>query len=71
MLEDGLAEYRGGMLREACAKFEEAFQKKPSSDVMYAFVRRNPEVLAAMTNGGDETIERCRYRIFELSKPGR
>ncbi len=71
LLNEGIELYKQGKYKEAHAKLEEAFQKKPDSDLVYAFMKRaGDDVVASMMNAPDEQIKMDGYRLFELSKPG-
>jgi hypothetical protein len=63
--------YREGKAAEATATFEEAFQLKPSSDQVYAFMKRTGEDLVAqLMNHPERKIQDTGRRLFELAKPG-
>lgn len=71
LLDEGIGLYKRGQYAEAYDKFEQAFQKKPSSDLVYAFMKRAGEdVVGGMMNAPDEKIRNVGLRIFELAKPG-
>lgn len=70
LLNDGMALYKQGKYKEAASKFEEAFQKQPSSDIVYAFVQRaGSDAVASMMTSKEQDIRNAGYRLFELSKP--
>src|SRR6266850_8114486 len=70
ILNDGMDLYKRGKYAEAASKFEEAFQKQPSSDIVYAFVQRaGADAVASMMTSKEEKIRNAGYRLFELSKP--
>ena len=70
ILNDAMDLHKRGKYAEAASKFEEAFQKQPSSDIIYAFVQRaGADAVAAMMTAKDEKIRSVGYRLFELSKP--
>ena len=61
---------KDGRVEDACVVLEEAFRQRPSTDAVYAFLKRvGEEVLASMMNSRDERIRTIGYRIFELAKP--
>jgi HEAT repeat protein len=63
--------YRQGKSAEAAAKFEEAFGMKPSSDQVYACLRRAGEdMVARIVNDPDRKLQDLGRRLMELSKPG-
>lgn len=71
LLHEGVSLYKRGQHAEAYSKFEEAFQKKPSSDLVYAFIKRvGDDVITGMMSASDENIKGVGYRLFELAKPG-
>lgn len=71
LLNDGVDLYKRGKYGEAYAKFEEAFQKQPSNDLVYAFIQRvGTDVVLGMMSAPDEKIKAAGYRLLELSKPG-
>jgi len=71
LLDEGTQLYKQGKYAEAYGKFEQAFQKKPSNDLVYAFVKRvGDDVVAGMMSNADENIKGVGYRLFELAKPG-
>jgi HEAT repeat protein len=62
--------YKQGKFPEAYSKFEEALQKQPSSDLIYAYLDRvGRDVIAAMMNSKDEKIRSMGHRLFELAAP--
>lgn len=71
MLQEAADLYRLGLLAESVAKFEEAFLQKPTSDMVYSFIKSaGEEVIASLMNSKDERLCRIGYRLFELAKPG-
>ncbi len=71
LLQDGTDLYNRGKYAEANSKFEEAFQLKPSSDVVYAYIKRvGEDLVAGMMNSSDKTMQDVGRRLFELAKPG-
>jgi HEAT repeat protein len=69
-LNDATNLYKGGKFKEAYAKFEEALQKQPTSDIIYAYMKRvGEDVIASMMNSKDEPMKTMGYRLFELAKP--
>jgi len=71
LLDEGIKLYKQGKFPEAYSKFETAFQKKPSSDLVYAFIKRvGDDVVAGMMSNSDENIKGVGYRLFEMGKPG-
>ncbi len=71
LLDEGVKLYKQGKYPEAYDKFETAFQKKPSSDLVYAFIKRvGDDVVAGMMSAPDEKLKGVGYRLFELAKPG-
>ncbi len=71
LLDEGTKLYKGGKYQEASAKFEEAFQAKPSSDLVYAYIKRAGEdLVAGMMNSPEPKIRDIGSRLFELAKPG-
>ena len=62
--------YKRGKFPESYAKFEQALQKQPSSDLVYAFMQRvGEDVIASMMTSKEENLRGMGYRLFELSKP--
>jgi hypothetical protein len=71
LLEDGTDLYKQGKYAEASAKFEEAFQMKPSSDQVYAFIKRAGEdMIGRMMNDPERKVQDIGRRLMELAKPG-
>lgn len=71
LLDEGTELYKKEKFQEAAAKFEEAFQAKPSSDLVYAFIKRAGEdLVAGMMNSSDPRMRDIGRRLFELAKPG-
>ncbi len=71
LLSDATDLYKRGKYPEAYAKFEEAFQLKPSSDLIYAYIKRaGDDLVAGMMNAPDRRIQDVGRRLFELAKPG-
>ncbi|MBI4565014.1 MAG: HEAT repeat domain-containing protein [Planctomycetes bacterium] len=71
LLNDGMDLYSRGKYTEAYAKFEEAFQKQPSNDLVYAFIQRvGTDAVMSMMNAPDEKIKSVGHRLLELSRPG-
>ena len=70
ILSDATELYKQGKLPEAYSKFEEALQKQPSNDLVYAYIKRvGDDVITGMMNSKDEKIKSLGYRLFELAKP--
>lgn len=70
ILADATELYKQGKLPEAYSKFEEALQKQPSNDLIYAYIKRvGDDVITGMMNSKDEKIKSLGYRLFELAKP--
>ena len=71
LLQEGTELYKKGRYGEASGKFEEAFEMKPSSDQVFAFMKRaGDDVIAGMMNNPDRKMQDAGRRMFELSKPG-
>ena len=71
LLKDALDLYERGKLDEAFVKYQEAFNKKPSSAVVYAHLKQaGTEVIASMMNSPDPRIRDTGLMIFKLAKPG-
>jgi HEAT repeat protein len=71
LLAEGTDLYKKGKYPEASSKFEEAFQMKPSSDQVYAFIKRAGEdMIGRMMNDPDRKIQDIGRRLMELAKPG-
>jgi len=71
LLADGVERYRRGDFAAAAEQLEKAFQKKPSSDLVYAFIKRvGDDVVAGMMGHADVRMSSAGYRLFELAKPG-
>jgi HEAT repeat protein len=71
LLQEGTDLYKRGKYPEASSKFEEAFQMQPSSDAVYAFIKRaGDDMVASMMNHPDRKIQDIGRRLFELAKPG-
>jgi HEAT repeat protein len=71
LLAEGTDLYKKGKYQEASSKFEEAFQMKPSSDQVYAYIKRaGDDLVASMMNNPDRSIQNAGRRIYELAKPG-
>ena len=69
LLNDGLDHYKRGQFSDACAKFEQALQKKPSTDSIYAFImREGADVVAGLLTAPDEGLRAVGYRLFEIAK---
>lgn len=70
LLDDGLDAYQRGKYGEAYTKLESAMEKKPSNDLLYAFVQRATEaVIISMASSNDERLRNTGIRLIELSKP--
>ena len=70
-LQEGMDLYKRGKYQEASSKFEEAFQMKPDSDQVYAFIKRAGEnLVAGMMNSPERQMQDVGRRLFELAKPG-
>jgi HEAT repeat protein len=70
-LQEGMDLYKRGKYQEASSKFEEAFQMKPDSDQVYAFIKRAGEnIVAGMMNSPERQMQDIGRRLFELAKPG-
>ena len=71
LLGEGTDLYKKGKYAEASSKFEEAFQLKPSSDQVYAFIQRAGEdMIGRMMNDPDRKIQDIGRRLMEMAKPG-
>lgn len=71
LLQEGTELYKRGKYPEASSKFEEAFQMKPSSDQVYAFIKRAGEdMIGRMMNDADRKMQDTGRRLMELAKPG-
>jgi len=71
LFQEGSDLYKRGKYQEASSKFEEAFQMQPSSDAVYAFMKRvGEDMIARMMNDPDRKIQDIGRRIYELAKPG-
>jgi HEAT repeat protein len=71
LLQEGTDLYKRGKYTEAASKFEEAFQMKPDSDAVYAFIKRaGNDLVAGMMNSPDKKMQDVGRRLFELAKPG-
>jgi HEAT repeat protein len=71
LLQEGTDAYKRGKYDEASSKFEEAFQLKPSSDQVYAYIKRaGDDIVAGMMNSNDRKMQDVGRRLFELAKPG-
>jgi HEAT repeat protein len=71
LLGEGTDLYKKGKYPEASSKFEEAFQMKPSSDQVYAYLQRaGMDMLGKMMNDPDRKIQDIGRRLAELAKPG-
>ncbi|HYF00936.1 MAG TPA: HEAT repeat domain-containing protein, partial [Planctomycetota bacterium] len=71
LLQEATDLYKRGKNAEASSKFEEAFQMQPSSDQVYAFIKRAGEdLVAGMMNSTDRKMQDVGKRLFELAKPG-
>ena len=71
LMNKGTELYKEGKYQEASAKFEEAFQQKPSSDLVYAYMKRfGEDLVAGMMNSPDPKMRDIGRRIYELAKPG-
>jgi HEAT repeat protein len=71
LLGEGTDLYKKGKYAEASSKFEEAFQLKPSSDQVYAFIKRAGEdMIGRMMNDPDRKMQDIGRRLMELAKPG-
>ena len=69
LLNDGLDHYKRGQFSDACAKFEQALQRQLSSDLIYAFIKREgADVVAGLLTAPDEGLRAVGYRLFEISK---
>jgi HEAT repeat protein len=71
LLQEGTELYKRGKYPEASSKFEEAFQMQPSSDQVYAFIKRAGEdMIHRMMSDDDRKIQDIARRLMELAKPG-
>ncbi len=71
LFQEGSDLYKRGKYQEASSKFEEAFQMQPSSDAVYAFMKRvGDDMVTRMMNDPDRKIQDIGRRIYELAKPG-
>ncbi|HLF94770.1 MAG TPA: VIT domain-containing protein, partial [Planctomycetota bacterium] len=70
-LQEGTDLFKLGKNAEAASKFEEAFQLKPSSDQVYAYIKRvGDTVVGRMMNDPDRKVQDIGRRVYELAKPG-
>jgi hypothetical protein len=61
---------KDGRVEDACIVLEEAFWQRPTTDAVYAFMKRvGEDVIASMMNSRDGRIKAIGYRLFELAKP--
>jgi len=71
LLQEGTDLYKRGKYDEASTKFEEAFQLKPSSDQVYAYIKRaGDDIVAGMMNSNERKMQDIGRRLYELAKPG-
>jgi hypothetical protein len=71
LLAEATELYKRGDYIGASSRFERAFQMQPSSDQVYAYIRRaGDEMVARMMNDPDRKMQDVGRRIFELAKPG-
>lgn len=71
LLQEGTDLYKRGKYKEAYDKFEKALQAKPSSDVIYAYIKRvGEDLVAGMMNSPDANMQSVGRRLYELAKPG-
>ncbi len=71
LLAEGMDLYKRGKYQEASVKFEEAFQMQPSSDQVYAFIKRaGDDLVAGMMNSPERKMQDVGRRLMELAKPG-
>jgi HEAT repeat protein len=70
LFNEGKDLYLRGKFAESYSKFEQAFQKQPSSDLVYAFIQRaGVDVVTGMMTAKDENMRNVGYRLFELAGP--
>ncbi len=70
ILNDATDLYKRGKYAESYSKFEEALQKQPTSDIIYAYLQRvGEDLIASMMSAKDEKLRTMGYRLFELAKP--
>ncbi len=71
LLREATDLYKRGKYPEAYAKYEEAFQMKPSSELIYAYMKRvGEDLVAGMMNSPDVNMQNVGRRLYELAKPG-
>ena len=71
LLQEATDFYSEGRFEVASSRFEEAFQMKPNSDQVDAFIKRAGEdVVASMMNSPERKMQDVGRRLFELAKPG-
>ena len=71
LLQEGTDLYKRGKYQEASSKFEEAFQMRPDSDKVYAYIKRAGEdLVASMMNSTDRKMQDVGRRLYEMAKPG-
>ena len=78
LLDDGISLYKRGKFQESYSKFEQAFQLKPDSDLVFAFIKRTgQDVVAGMMNAVDpatgeplRNIRNTGHRLFKYAQPG-
>jgi hypothetical protein len=71
LLQEGTDFYKLGKVDEAASRYEEAFQLKPSSDQVYAHIKRvGDDLVAGMMNSPERKMQDAGRRLFELAKPG-
>src|SRR4029077_7241694 len=72
LLSEGTDLYKKGKYPEASSKFEEAFQMKPSSDQVYAFIKRAGEdMIRRMMNDPDRKIQDFARRLMAHAPHGK
>ena len=65
LFSEGKDLYLRGKYPEAYSKFEQAFQKQPSSDLVYAFIQRaGVDVITGMMTAKDESMYQ---RLLQLA----
>lgn len=82
LLDEGWTAYRQAMLAPDAAarktaydtaftKFQEAFAKNPSNDVVYAFVKRvGEDLVTSLVNSSDQRMRDTGRMILALARPG-
>ena len=69
LLAEGTDLYKRGKYPEAASKFEEAFQMKPDSDAVYAFIKRaGNDLVAGMMNSPDRKMQDVGRRLVHYGR---